>query len=127
MHPQRQKQDGHHCSGDPHECSTLDALDTRVFQMRSATMNPRYKPGEYLEFALDKQAQPGDDVVVQLRSGVTLVRHFLSASDERYEFLAVRDSQRSSVKRTALVSLYPIVGHYQQVGAIADLMKAPPP
>lgn len=115
--PQRQ--------GDPHECCALDVSDTRVFRIRSATMSPRYKPGEYLEFALHQRAKPGDDVVVELTNGVTFVRHFLSASDERYDFQAVRDGQRSSVRRVAVVSLFPIIGHYQQVSAAADPMKAP--
>lgn len=115
--PQRQ--------GDPHECCALDVFDTRVFQIRSATMSPRYKSGEYLEFALHQRAQPGDDVVVQLKNGVTFVRHLLSASDERYDFQAVCDGQHSSVWRAAVVSLFPIIGHYQQVSAVADLMKAP--
>lgn len=125
MHSQNQQKSERHCKNEQDECCALDPPETLVFQVRSASMSPRYKPGEYLEFALHKQAQPGDDVVVQLKSGVTFVRHLLSACEKRYEFQAVRDAQRSSVCRAAVVSMFPVVGHYQEMGEIADLMNTP--
>lgn len=73
-------------------------------RVRGDSMRPRIKSGEYIVAEPNVEAQPGDDVVVRLHDGRSMVKEFLWQRDDELSFGSVNNGyppitlQRSEIE-----------------------------
>jgi phage repressor protein C with HTH and peptisase S24 domain/DNA-binding XRE family transcriptional regulator len=60
-------------------------------RVRGDSMRPRIKSGEYIVAEPNVEAQPGDDVVVRLHDGRSMVKEFLWQRDDELSFGSVNN------------------------------------
>jgi phage repressor protein C with HTH and peptisase S24 domain len=98
--------------------------DSRYAALRMPTndMRPRICVGEAVIYDTESKAEPGDDVVILLVDGGSIVRGLLGLTDDGYRLKSYSPAAVGAMPAARVKAIYPVVlrGHAEFVQEIDD-------
>jgi len=89
--------------------------DSRYAALRMPTndMRPRIRIGEAVIYDTESQAEPGDDVVILLADGGSVVRELLGITADSYRLKSYSPAAVGALPAARVKAIYPVVlrGH----------------
>lgn len=91
----------------------LDGMRYMALRMPNHDMRPRIRAGEAVVYDTHAPAEPGDDVVVCLVDGGSIVRELISTTSDGYRLKSYSPTSVGALHADRVTAVYPIVlrGH----------------
>lgn len=80
-----------------------------AFPMPNGDMRPRIKPGEAVIYDTLGDAEPGDDVVIELVDGGCIVRELIARTDDGFRLKSYAPPAVGALPAARVAAVYPVV------------------